>query len=225
MKKIMLSLMILATVSAEAKLETGWDRIKDKATRYGIPCAASYVLGMALSSSEGLAIGTVGCAASSAVTYLTTNRIEELEKENKKKSQELVVFKEDMKKAVLGKDKSVFIKELKKEVYQGVSTELLSDTAFIEKVLAKLGEDFNGYKELIRKVLVVKLSDMSEALKGEIQEELLTGEGVKALEERLKVSTKKEVKEVFKKNRKEFVEEAVEKTLDAVVVKTIGVQK
>ena len=212
MKKLILLLTLLSFTQVSSAEEKKWLQYLKT---YGIPCAASLAAGALLVEDDGLGVGLVGCAASSATIYV----LEESKMKNPLSAEEMEIIRGQVQASVrdeVGELQNTF----KAAVEKSLNKALDKNSDDIAKSLQMQSEET---KSLMREVMAAQLVEIKEEMKIDLFKKVEAGEFMPKLKENIKMLTEKTVDEVFQENKKSIIEKATELTIKEVIVKEVGV--
>lgn len=213
MKKLILAVSLMAMSSPSFAKSDFMEYLKT----YGIPCAASLAAGALLVEDDGLKVGLVGCAATSATVYV----IEESRKKKPLSDADKKLLEEQIQSSVRS-EVTKLQNSFKSAIEKSLSEALEKNATEIAKDLDMKSSET---RELMREVIASQLIEMKESMREELFKKVEEGKFMPELKKNIKAESQKAAKDVFESNKKEVIEKAVEGTIKQVIKQEVGVSE
>ena len=198
-KGLLITLCVASVLGGESRAEmsTAFGLIRD----YGVPCAVSFGLGVALIKNDGASIGLLGCGVAASVTMINKHKESELDPSSAYSVDGKIKYAIDKNNEKIGKQ---FSQALKK-----ASTES-----------EKANEDT---RRVIREVVADRLLSMDEDLNRKLTEKFEKADFMPALEKRINEKVKEETRAETRLLKRDVVKETTEEVLQRVTARPIEV--
>lgn len=112
-------------------------------------------------------------------------------------------------------------KEVKEAILEQGKEELISEMK--ETVYIESKKELDQYQEVVNKVIADKLAEHEVLITQEITKALIEGPFIPLLEEKIRNGLSDQQNEMFDSKRESFIKDAVERVLNEIVGKEIGI--
>ena len=198
-----LCLGMLMTVGSQGAHAKEYGSIVTGLKDYGIPCALSLGLSVALVKQDPLMVGLVGCGVSSSVMYLQNGKNKPLEAE-----EETNPLDNKIKTELDANNKKL--------------TKQFGDA--IKKVLEEQDKTATETRKITREVLAERTVSIEDDLKREMKSQFEKGEMFGVLEKKMVDRVKDEVKSEVRAMKKEIIKETSEDVISQVTARPVEVK-
>lgn len=233
MKNLLSILFLFSSLTVSAEVKTLWDSIKETPKDYLIPCGVLMV-GGAVVSEDGLALGALGCAATTGIIYNNKKDVQEMEhrmkmmmNDNLKLGMEKIRtdLKGDLEGYVINEGLENIANKFKLKVLEDVQKELNLDREELKIVLEKFSMNLEEYKSQVFNEVQLRMNKVSEDVSEEVQAIMTNPEFLSVLEKKIANSMKDLAEDAILRQREDIIKDCVKRTILEIHEKKILIAK